>query len=53
MEKNVETRLRLEHPSYEHEKEVTEYVKEHFEIDENIIHGINELHVIQEYGEWI
>ena len=52
MEK-IDTRLKLVNPTSEHEIDAKEYLKEYFDIEEYVIHGINELHVIKEYDEWL
>ena len=53
MEKILDTRLKLVSPTSENESEAKEYLKEHFDIGEDVIHGINEFHVIKEYDEWL
>lgn len=49
----MQKRLKLETPQQFHKKDAVEYLNEHYDKDENVIHGINDLHLASNYEDWL
>lgn len=49
----MQERLKLKVPEQLHKEDAVEYLNEHYNRKEYVIHGINDLHLARNYEEWL